>query len=90
MELIHTVRVNRRWLDKAIEKEGTLEKFANKVGVTKSTVSRQANHVAEASPRFIGAVLSVYPVTFQEAFDVTEEQVRVRRARYVKEIVKAA
>lgn len=86
MQTVNTVRVNRDWLDGAIKQEGTLERFANKVGVTKSTVSRQARRQAEASPRFIGAVLAHYPVTFHEAFDVTEEEVEVRRARMVKAI----
>ncbi|QNQ90752.1 hypothetical protein GP475_08940 [Corynebacterium poyangense] len=86
MQTVNTVRVNRDWLDSAIKREGTLERFASKVGVTKSTVSRHARRQAEASPRFIGAVLAHYPVSFQEAFDVTEEKVQVRRARMVKTI----
>ena len=86
MQAVNTVRVNREWLESAIQQEGTMERFAEKVGVTKSTVSRQAKRKAEASPRFIGAVLAHYPVTFQDAFDVTEEEVEVRRARMVKVI----
>ncbi|CAB0520929.1 hypothetical protein NY035_01915 [Corynebacterium diphtheriae bv. mitis] len=84
MQTVNTVRVNREWLDNAIKNEGTLGRFASKIGVTKSTVSRQARRQAEASPRFIGAVLAHYPVTFHDAFDVTEEKVEVRRARMVK------
>lgn len=85
-QVVNTVRVNRAWLDSAIQQEGTLERFAAKLGVTKSTVSRQSKRKSEASPRFIGAVLSHYPVDFQEAFDVTEEAVEVRRTRRVKVI----
>lgn len=89
MQTVNTVRVNRDWLDDAIKREGTLERFANKIGVTKSTVSRQAKRKSEASPRFIGAVLAHYPATFHEAFDITEEEVEVRRARMVKQIIAA-
>ncbi|HFG8808079.1 TPA: hypothetical protein ACGIY5_001446 [Corynebacterium striatum] len=47
-------------------------------------MSRQINMKAEASPRFIGAVLAKIAVSFQDAFDVTEEEVRVHRARMLR------
>ncbi|WP_151530565.1 MULTISPECIES: hypothetical protein [Corynebacterium] len=89
MQTVNTVRVNREWLESAIAREGTLERFAKKIGVTKSTISRQSKRQSEASPRFIGAVLANCPVTFQDAFDVTEEEVEIRRARMVKQIIAA-
>ncbi|WP_066527272.1 hypothetical protein [Corynebacterium bouchesdurhonense] len=84
METIHTVRVNLKWLDEAVAAEGSATNLAKRLGVSPSTITRQYREQAEASPRLIGAVLVNYPVTFQDAFDVTEEQVRVRRARMVK------
>lgn len=39
--------------------------------------------------RFIGSALNAFTIDFDDAFDVTEEQVRVRRSRMVKQIVSA-
>lgn len=89
METIHTIRIRQDWLENAIVEAGGMTHLAKKMNVTTSTVSRYANQRVEASPRFVGAVLSTFPIKFQDAFDVTEEQVRLRRARYVKEIVAA-
>lgn len=89
METIHTIRIRQDWLENAIAEAGGMAHLAKKMNVTTSTVSRQVNQRVEASPRFIGAVLSTFPIKFQDAFDVTEERVRLRRARYVKEIVAA-
>lgn len=89
METIHTIRIRQDWLDNAIVEAGGMANLAKKMDVTTSTVSRHANQRVEASPRFIGAVLTAFPIQFQDAFDVTEEQVRLRRARYVKDIVAA-
>lgn len=86
METINTVRINPAWLDEQIKQHGGMNRFAEAIGVTTSTISRQYNMRAEASPRFIGAVLANIAVQFQDAFDVTEEKVRVRRARMVKSI----
>lgn len=90
METIHTVRIRPEWIEAAIENEGGMRNLAKRMGSTTSTISRHANGEVEASPRFIGAVLTEFPVRFQDAFDVVEEQVRVRRARYVKQIQPAA
>lgn len=90
MLTVHTVRVRPDWLSQAIAETGGMGPLAEKLECAKSTISRYARGDAEAGPRFIGAVLNAFSVDFDDAFDVTEEQVRVRRARYVKEIVKAA
>lgn len=90
MESVHTVRIRQDWIDAAIDREGGMSELARRLGIATSTISRQANGQAEAGPRFIGAVLSEFAVSFQEAFDVVEERVRVRRARYVKQIRSAA
>lgn len=84
MPHIATVRVRQDWLEKQVDKAGTLSAFADLIGVEKSTVSRQLKGKTEASPRFIGAVLVHFPVHFQDAFDVTLEEVEQRRARMVR------
>ena len=89
METVYTVRVREDWLEKALDKEGGVRALAQKLGCNASTVSRYARGQAEAGPRFIGSVLSAFTIDFDDAFDVTEEQVRVRRARMVKQIVPA-
>ena len=86
METINTVRVNQEWLEAQIKENGGASNFAKLLGVTPSTVSRQLNMKAEASPRFIGAVLAKIAVPFVDAFDVTEESVRVHRSRIVKTV----
>lgn len=90
MSTVHTVRVRLDWLDWAIEEAGGMGPLAEKLECAKSTISRYARGDAEAGPRFIGATLNAFSIDFDDAFDVTEEQVRVRRARMVKQIVKAA
>ncbi|OFQ44624.1 hypothetical protein HMPREF3155_11600 [Corynebacterium sp. HMSC06D04] len=84
MQTINTVRVNQEWLEAQIRECGGASNFARILGVDPSTVSRQINMKAEASPRFIGAVLAKIAVSFQDAFDVTEEEVRVHRARMLR------
>lgn len=84
MPEIATVRVRSDWIDKMLEKHRTMTKFAERLGIETSTVSRQANGRSEASPRFIGAVMTTFAVDFEEAFDVTVEEVAQRRARIVK------
>lgn len=87
MDTIHTIRTRQDWIDVAIRDAGGITALAEQLGTTASTVSRHASGAVEASPRFIGAVLARFPIRFQDAFDVTEERVRARRARYVKERV---
>lgn len=89
METIHTIRVRQDWLGKAIEDAGGMKSLADKMKINVSTVSRVANEKSEAGPRFIGAALAAFPIQFQDAFDVTEEPVRLRQARFVKQIVAA-
>ncbi|KJF21922.1 hypothetical protein C7T36_18260 [Rhodococcus sp. AD45-ID] len=78
MSQIETVRVRHDWIQAALESNGGVTGLANKLGIDKSTVSRQAKGDAEAGPRFIGAVLVHNTIKFEDAFDVTIEKV-VRR-----------
>lgn len=84
MPEIATVRVRRDWIEQQLAEHGTLAGLASRLRLETSTISRQASGKSEASPRFIGAVLNAYPIDFQDAFDVTIEEVAQRRARIVK------
>lgn len=79
-----TVRVRQDWLEAEIAKAGTLSAFADLIGIDVSNVSRQRSGRCEASPRFIGAVMVNFPITFDDAFHVTVEEATARRARIVK------
>lgn len=90
MPTVHTVRVRQDWLDEAIEGAGGMTALAEILHCAPSTISRYAKGDSEAGPRFIGEVLNAFPVDFVDAFDITEEPVRIRRARYVRQIIPAA
>lgn len=81
MTFLHTVRVRKAWLENAINEAGGITALAEKLDCAPSTISRQINDKAEAGPRLIGTILTNYPVSFEDAFDVTEEVVRTRRVR---------
>lgn len=81
MAFLHTVRVRKAWLENAINEAGGITALAEKLDCAPSTISRQINDKAEAGPRLIGTILTNYPVSFEDAFDVTEEVVRTRRVR---------
>lgn len=81
MATLHTVRVRKEWLENEVNEAGGVAAFAKKLDCAPSTISRQLNGLAEAGPRLIGAILANYPATFEEVFDVTEEEMRVRRVR---------
>lgn len=81
MTFLHTVRVRKAWLENAATEAGGIAALAEKLDCAPSTISRQLNDKAEAGPRLIGAILTNYPVSFEDAFDVTEEEIRTRRAR---------
>lgn len=81
MAFLHTVRVRKTWLENAINEAGGITALAEKLDCAPSTISRQINDKAEAGPRLIGTILTNYPVSFEDAFDVTEEVVRTRRVR---------
>ncbi|WKD60884.1 hypothetical protein CCICO_04235 [Corynebacterium ciconiae DSM 44920] len=81
MATVKTTRVRSEWVDEIIEKYGTLTGIAEVMGVGKSTASRWLSGTAEASPRCIGTVLMTFPVEFDEAFVVVEEEAERRRAR---------
>lgn len=81
MATLHTVRVRKKWLENEVNEAGGVAAFAKKLDCAPSTISRQLNDRAEAGPRLIGSILANFPVAFEEVFDVTEEEMRVRRVR---------
>lgn len=81
MTFLHTVRVRKVWLENAVNEAGGIAALAEKLDCAPSTISRQLNDKAEAGPRLIGAILTNYPVSFEDVFDVTEEEMRTRRVR---------
>lgn len=94
MASIDTTKVRQDWVDKTLEELGTVSRFADRLGVPPSTAARWIEPGEDATGRFIGAVLNNFPVSFEDAFVTVREEmpdtrVRLRRARYVKEIVAA-
>ena len=81
MTFLHTVRVRKQWLENAVNETGGVAALAEKLDCAPSTISRQLNDRAEAGPRLIGAILTNYPVAFEDAFGITEETIRTRRVR---------
>lgn len=81
MSTVKTTRVRPEWVSDLFAKHGTLTGIANEMGVNKSTASRWLSGVSEASPRCIGTVLMTFPVDFDEAFVVVEEEAERRKAR---------
>ena len=81
MATLHTVRVRKDWLENMAGECGGVAALAKKLDCAPSTISRQLNDRAEAGPRLIGSILANFPVAFEEVFDVTEEEMRVRRVR---------
>lgn len=79
MASIHTVRVRKEWLEAAVQAEGNMVELARKLDCNPSTISRQLNGKAEAGPRLVGAILNKFPVLFEEAFIVSEEELPSRR-----------
>lgn len=84
MRVIDTTRVKQEWVDAQIEEFGTMSKFAERLGVGLSTVSRWVSPQTEANGRFVGAVLNNFPVDFHDAFDVVREEVVEVRPRMRK------
>lgn len=81
MATVKTTRVRSEWVDGLFSAHRTLTDIANEMGINKSTASRWLSGTSEASPRCIGTVLMTFPVTFDEAFVVVEEEAERRRAR---------
>ncbi|MFW9228612.1 hypothetical protein [Corynebacterium striatum] len=81
MTFLHTVRVRKAWLENAVNEAGGIAALADKLDCAPSTISRQLNDKAEAGPRLIGSILTNYPASFEDVFDVTEEEMRTRRVR---------
>ncbi|WRS29656.1 hypothetical protein U6G28_09025 [Actinomycetaceae bacterium MB13-C1-2] len=69
-----TITVRQQWAQRAAQDAGGVVAWAEALGIDKSTASRQLKGGVEASPKFIAAVLTRYPVTFDAAFDVTAEE----------------
>lgn len=84
METIKTTRVRREWVSELREKYGTDADIGRAMGVDKATAWRWLNGTGEATPRFIGAVLLSFPVSFDEAFICVEEVAERRAARIYK------
>lgn len=70
--MTRTIRVNRRWALKTSNDLGGIAPFAEKLQIDRSTAYRQLSG-SEAGPRFIAAVLSTFPVMFDDAFDVIDD-----------------
>lgn len=66
-----TVRVRPEWATAIKAEYGDLAAVSARLGVDKSTVSRQFSGKADAGPRFIAAVLTTFPVKFEDAFDIS-------------------
>lgn len=81
MATVKTTRVRKEWVDSVFKEFSTLNEVAEEMGVGKSTASRWLSGESEASPRFIGTVLMTFPIGFDEAFVVVEEEAERRRAR---------
>lgn len=75
MPVIKTVRVKPDWIKCRITEAGSLTNLAAELQTTVSTISRYARGQTEASPRFIGAVLSTYPIEFTDAFYISREKI---------------
>ena len=67
-----TVFLRRDFAEQQVNKHGGITPWGAALGVDKGTVSRQINRKAEASGRFIAAVLTKCAVPFPDAFDVVE------------------
>lgn len=65
-----TTRVRPDWATQAAADAGGVTAWAKALGVNKSTASRQVNGVSKASPDFIAAVLTRYPIRFEAAFEI--------------------
>ena len=81
MPTVNTVRVRQDWFEHRITQAGSLSGLADELQTTVSTISRYAREQAEAGPRFIGSVLTTYPVEFADAFYVSTEKIRPQRRR---------
>lgn len=65
-----TVRLNLAWARRTCDERGGVAGFADAIDTDRSTVYRHLQGGMEAGPRFIAAVLTAYPVMFDDAFDV--------------------
>ena len=65
-----TTRVRSDWAVQAATDAGGVTAWAKALGINKSTASRQVNGVSKASPDFIAAVLTRYPIRFEAAFEI--------------------
>ena len=70
----------RGWREsKVVQALSGVAAFAAAINADRSTVYRHLSGDTEAGPRLVGAVLTAFPVLFNDAFDVTEVTVSGRR-----------
>ncbi|GAA1403976.1 hypothetical protein [Oerskovia paurometabola] len=69
-----TVYLREDWAKAAVQGAGGVSGLASILGVNKGTASRHINRKAEASGRFIAAVLNRCSTTFNDAFEVVEDE----------------
>lgn len=81
MATIKTTRVRQEWVDQLLRKHGTVAEVAEAMNIDRSTAYRWLSGKSEASPRFIANALITFPITFDEAFVVVEEEAERRKAR---------
>ena len=74
-----TIRLNHAWAESACAQTGGVAAFAAAINADRSTVYRHLSGDTEAGPRLVGAVLTAFPVLFNDAFDVVEVPVSGRR-----------
>ena len=74
-----TIRLNQAWAERACAQTGGVAAFAAAINADRSTVYRHLSGDTEAGPRLAAAVLTAIPILFNDAFDVTEVTVSVRR-----------
>lgn len=79
MHMTSTVRMNPDWARQACDECGGVASFAEAINADRSTVYRHLSGNTEAGPRLIGAVLTAFPVIFDDAFDVIDVPVSGRR-----------
>ena len=74
-----TVRLNPDWARQACADCGGVAGFAEAINADRSTVYRHLSGDVDAGPRFIGAVLTAFPILFDDAFDVVRAPLAGRR-----------
>lgn len=74
-----TTRVRDEWVKQLLDEYGTVTAIAERMEIDKSTAARWLSGNYEATGRFIGTVMTVFPVGFDDAFEAVEDVVDGRR-----------